>query len=142
MTKHPVARALLGYLLVRGGVHAVAYAKALEQLTGRRGDQDAADPRADEPEVPGDAAVRGGGPAPHRSTGSAPTTTGTSTRSGRGRTPTTASELQVADGPPEGAAAPPAPEQPENFVPGYDPGELAEIAQRMMSGAAAGRFAR
>ena len=34
MTDHPVARALVGYLLVRGGVHVVAYAKALEKLTG------------------------------------------------------------------------------------------------------------
>jgi len=33
-TDHPVARAMCGYLLVRGGVHAVAYAKALETLTG------------------------------------------------------------------------------------------------------------
>src|SRR4051812_28312198 len=32
---HPAARALLGYLLVRGGVHQVAYARALEMLTGR-----------------------------------------------------------------------------------------------------------
>src|SRR6201992_303092 len=31
---HPVARALTGYLLVRGGVHQVAYARALERLTG------------------------------------------------------------------------------------------------------------
>ncbi len=34
MTDDPVARALVGYLLVRGGVHVVAYAKALEKLTG------------------------------------------------------------------------------------------------------------
>ena len=31
---HPAARALTGYLLVRGGVHQVAYARALELLTG------------------------------------------------------------------------------------------------------------
>src|SRR4051812_33127465 len=31
---HPAARALLGYLLVRGGVHQIAYARALELLTG------------------------------------------------------------------------------------------------------------
>lgn len=30
----PTARACVGYLLVRGGVHIVAYAKALEKLTG------------------------------------------------------------------------------------------------------------
>ena len=34
MTNDPVARAVVGYLLVRGGVHIVAYAKALEKLTG------------------------------------------------------------------------------------------------------------
>ena len=34
MVKEPTARAMLGYLLVRGGVHVVAYAKALEKLSG------------------------------------------------------------------------------------------------------------
>ncbi len=34
MTDAPVAREMIGYLLVRGGMHIVAYAKALEILTG------------------------------------------------------------------------------------------------------------
>jgi Mn-containing catalase len=34
MAKEPTARALTGFLLVRGGVHIVAYAKALETLSG------------------------------------------------------------------------------------------------------------
>jgi Mn-containing catalase len=34
MTDEPTARAMVGYLLVRGGVHIVAYARALEKLTG------------------------------------------------------------------------------------------------------------
>ncbi|HEX8371297.1 MAG TPA: manganese catalase family protein [Chthoniobacterales bacterium] len=34
MCPDPTARAMVGYLLVRGGVHVVAYAKALEKLTG------------------------------------------------------------------------------------------------------------
>lgn len=34
MTKDPAAREMLGYLFVRGGVHAIAYGKALEKLTG------------------------------------------------------------------------------------------------------------
>jgi Mn-containing catalase len=34
MTDDPTARAMIGYLLVRGGVHIVAYARALENLTG------------------------------------------------------------------------------------------------------------
>ena len=34
MTKDPAAREMLGYLFVRGGVHAMAFGKALEKLTG------------------------------------------------------------------------------------------------------------
>ena len=34
MVTDPCARTMVGYLLVRGGVHVVAYAKALEELTG------------------------------------------------------------------------------------------------------------
>ena len=34
MVDDPTARAMVGYLLVRGGVHIVAYAKALEKLSG------------------------------------------------------------------------------------------------------------
>jgi Mn-containing catalase len=34
MTDDPTVRAMVGYLLVRGGVHIVAYARALEVLTG------------------------------------------------------------------------------------------------------------
>jgi Mn-containing catalase len=33
MVEHPAARALTGYLLVRGGVHQVAYAREVEHLT-------------------------------------------------------------------------------------------------------------
>ncbi|HZQ66008.1 MAG TPA: manganese catalase family protein [Gaiellaceae bacterium] len=34
MVDHPAARALTGFLLVRGGVHQIAWARALEHLTG------------------------------------------------------------------------------------------------------------
>ncbi|UHA75047.1 manganese catalase family protein [Paenibacillus sp. 481] len=34
MTDHPTAREMIGYLLVRGGTHILAYAKALEMATG------------------------------------------------------------------------------------------------------------
>ncbi|MBY6037726.1 manganese catalase family protein [Fictibacillus nanhaiensis] len=34
MTSNPVAREMIGYLLVRGGVHVLAYAKAIEMVTG------------------------------------------------------------------------------------------------------------
>src|SRR4051794_179768 len=34
MVDHPAARALTGFLLVRGGVHQVAFARAIENITG------------------------------------------------------------------------------------------------------------
>ena len=34
MTDNPVARTMIGYLLVRGGTHILAYAKAIEIATG------------------------------------------------------------------------------------------------------------
>ena len=34
MTDNPVAREMIGYLLVRGGTHVLAYAKAIEIVTG------------------------------------------------------------------------------------------------------------
>ena len=34
MTDHPTRREMIGYLLVRGGTHVVAYQKAIESLTG------------------------------------------------------------------------------------------------------------
>ena len=55
MCDHPAARALTGYLLVRGGVHQVAYARAVELLTGADLIEDvpvAADPDRQDPRVP------------------------------------------------------------------------------------------
>ena len=55
MVDHPAARALTGYLLVRGGVHQVAYARALENLTGAdliEAVPGAADPDRQDPGVP------------------------------------------------------------------------------------------
>jgi Mn-containing catalase len=50
----------------------------------------------------------------------------------KGPHPSDGQEVEVADGPPEGAPRPDLPEQPGIGVPGYDPGELAEIAKRLM----------
>ena len=55
MVDHPAARALTGYLLVRGGVHQVAYARAVENLTGAdlmKLFPVAADPDRQDPRVP------------------------------------------------------------------------------------------
>jgi Mn-containing catalase len=49
---HPPRAALTGYLLVRGGVHQVAYARALELLTGVDIDQGVPAPRIPTDKIP------------------------------------------------------------------------------------------
>jgi Mn-containing catalase len=134
MVEHPAARALTGYLLVRGGVHQVAYARALERLTG-------ADltklfpspniPTAKIPECqphiaknlhlklyrfsPSDylelAAVFNG---PHTETGE---------------------PLVVEDEMPEGVPPRDLPPQPAVFAPDYAPEDIAEVAARLREAA-------
>jgi len=131
MVDHPAARALTGYLLVRGGLHQVAYARAVEHLTGADLMKLFPTPRIPTDKIPESrqhiergehlrlyrfsqddfqevAAVFNG---PH---------------------PETGEELEVADVPhPVGAAAHDLPPQPVVFAPDYEPEEISEIAQRL-----------
>ncbi len=128
---HPAARALTGYLLVRGGVHQVAYARALENLTGAKMENLFPTPRVPTDKIPeckkhikaGEhlklyrwsqddfkelSAVFNG---PH---------------------PETGEELEVAEElHPEGALAYDLPPQPAVFAPGPEAGEIEEIAQKL-----------
>jgi Mn-containing catalase len=140
MTNHPIARRMVGYLLVRGGVHQVAYAKALEQLTGVEVAKMLNIPNIPNSKFPET--------REHEEKGLRRTLYRFSPEDYRdidkvwvGSHPEDGEELRVADAPPEGAAKPEQPETPETFVPGYDPGELAEIASRMMRGGNGGRAA-
>ena len=133
MTDHPIARRMVGYLLVRGGVHQVAYAKALEQLTGVEVTKMLNIPNIPNSKFPET--------REHEQKGLHRTLYRFSPEDYRdidkvwvGSHPEDGEELRVADAPPEGSAKPEQPETPEMFVPGYDPGELAEIASRMMRG--------
>ena len=49
----------------------------------------------------------------------------------KGVHPDDGEEVGVEQGPPAGGEQADFPESPEHFAPGYDPGELAEIAKRM-----------
>jgi Mn-containing catalase len=135
MVDHPAARALTGYLLVRGGVHQVAYARALENLTGADLMKLFPSPRIPTDKIPecrphirrGEhlklyrfsaddfhelAAVFNG---PH---------------------PETGEELVVAEeSQPEGALAHDLPPQPAVFAPGPEPEEIREIAMRLREAA-------
>jgi Mn-containing catalase len=135
MVEHPAARALTGYLLVRGGVHQVAYARALENLTGADMMKLFPSPRIPTEKIPecqphikrGEhlklyrfsqddfkelAAVFNG---PHPETGE----------------PLTIAEKTH----PEGAPAFDLPSQPAVFAPGPEAGEIEEIAAKLRESA-------
>lgn len=131
-TDHPIARQMLGYLFVRGGVHALAYAKALEQLTGV--DMKKMLPI---PNLP-DADFKEAKPFIERGLHArlyrfSPDDFRDITAVWTGEHPFDGTPLEVRDGLPEedgGPANPP--EERAVFAPGYHPEELKEIAERLL----------
>jgi Mn-containing catalase len=131
MTDHPVARMMLGYLLVRGGVHALAYAKALEELTGVKVQNMLDIPRIPNSKFPETRQweERGLHRVLYRFS---PDDYRDFDKIWHGEHPGDGEPVEVIDGPPEGAPRPDFPAEPGIGVPGYDMGELAQIAGRMM----------
>jgi Mn-containing catalase len=132
MVEHPAARALTGYLLVRGGVHQVAYARALERLTGADLMKLFPVPRIPTDKIPEC--------KPHIKRGDHLRLYRFSTEDYRelaavfnGPHPETGEELEVFDGPPEGAAPNDLPSQPAVFAPDYDPDDLAKLVAKLRS---------
>jgi Mn-containing catalase len=130
MVVHPSARALTGFLLVRGGVHQIAYARALENLTGADLTKLFPTPRIPTDKIPEcKVHIRSGehlklyrfSPNDYLELGAV----------FNGLNPETGEELVVVDEAPEGAAANDLPAQPSVFAPDYAPEEIAEIAQRL-----------
>jgi len=133
MTDHPIARAMLGYLLVRGGVHQVAYAKALEEITGANVTKMLNIPNISNDKFPETRQYTEQGT--HRTLYRfSPDDFKDIDKVWKGPHPEDGQEVFVQDGPPEGGQAADHPEEPSVYAPGYDPGELAEIAQHMMRG--------
>jgi Mn-containing catalase len=131
---HPAARALTGYLLVRGGVHQVAYARALELLTGI--DITKAFPA---PRIPTDKIPEC---KPHLKAGLhtklyrfTPDDYKEVVAVFKGPHPETGEELTVEHPPPDGFAWPEAPPETDVFAPDYEPGEIAEIAAKLRADA-------
>jgi Mn-containing catalase len=130
MCTHPAARALTGYLLVRGGVHQVAYARAIELLTGADLMKMFPSPRIPTELIP---ECR-----PHIDRGEhlrlyrfSPEDYLELTAVFRGPHPETGEDLVVVDDAPEGAPAHDLPPQTAVFAPDYAPEEIAEIAVRL-----------
>lgn len=132
---HPAARALTGYLLVRGGVHQVAYARALENLTGADMSKLFPSPRIPTDKIPEC--------KPHIKRGEhlklyrwSPNDFQELSAVFNGPHPETGEELEVAEElHPEGALAYDLPPQPAVFAPGPEAGEIEEIAQKLRQAA-------
>ncbi len=127
---HPAARALTGYLLVRGGVHQVAYARAVEKLTGADLSKLFPSPRIPTEKIP---ECR-----PHIEQGLhlklyrfSPDDYRELVAVFNGPHPETGEELEVVDEAPEGVAPNDLPPQSAVFAPSYEPEEIVEIAARL-----------
>jgi Mn-containing catalase len=132
---HPAARALTGYLLVRGGVHQVAYARAIENLTGAKLEKMFPTPRIPTDKIPEC--------KPHIKRGEhlklyrwSPDDFKELSAVFNGPHPETGEELEVAEElHPEGALAYDLPPQEAVFAPGPEPGEIEQIAQKLREAA-------
>jgi Mn-containing catalase len=130
MVDHPAARALTGYLLVRGGVHQLAYARALENLTGADLTKMFPTPRIPTDKIPEC--------QPHIARGDhlrlyrfSPDDYREIVAVFNGTHPETGEKLEVIDEAPEGALPNDLPPQPAVFAPDYAPEEITAIAQRL-----------
>jgi Mn-containing catalase len=132
-TNHPIARRMLGYLFVRGGVHALAYAKALEELTGV--DVKKMLPIPNIPDADFKEAREFIDQGMHGKLYRFSETDFEGIRQvWTGTHPLDGTPLEVVDGLPPTAAPTPAdlPEEPAVSSPGLHPGEIAEVVQRLM----------
>ena len=134
MVEHPAARALTGFLLVRGGVHQIAYARAVELLTGADLTKMFPTPRIPTEKIP---ECR-----PHIKRGDhrilyrfSPSDYLELAAVFRGPHPETGEELEVVDEAPEGAPAHDLPAQPAVFAPDYAPEDIAAIAAKLREAA-------
>src|SRR3954454_14264640 len=137
MVEHPAARALTGYLLCRGGVHQVAYARAVERLTGADMMKLFPSPRIPTEKIPEC--------QPHIQRGEhlklyrfSPSDYLELAAVFNGPHPETGEDLIVEAGPPECALFNDLPAQPAVFAPDYEPEEIAEIAKRLRQQAGLG----
>ncbi|RXT06375.1 manganese catalase family protein [Ammoniphilus sp. CFH 90114] len=134
MTDHPVAREMIGYLLVRGGVHVLAYAKALEIATGVDLTKMLPIPNLDNSKF--ETARKYEAQGIHRKLY---TWSDKDYRQianiWKGVHPQDGGKLEVIIGTPEGGPIPELEEIPESFAPGFSPEAFIELAKRLQKSA-------
>ncbi|HYO11434.1 MAG TPA: manganese catalase family protein [Tepidisphaeraceae bacterium] len=130
MTKDPCARQMLGYLFVRGGVHALAYAKALETLTGVKMSEMLPIPNIENKTFPEARKFEEEGshrrlyrfsPSDYKEAGVI----------WQGVHPDDGKPLEFIDGPPDGGKMPDLVGIAEAFAPEYKAEEIFEMAQKL-----------
>ena len=132
MTEHPTAREMIGYLLVRGGTHIIAYAKALEMATGADVTKMLPIPSLDnrvfdhakkyEDRGYGNVLFTWNNVGDYKDID----------KIWKGQNPTSGEQLFVKEGSPKGYKIPELDELPEEFAPGIGPEEFQAIAKRLM----------
>jgi Mn-containing catalase len=130
MVDDPTGRAMVGYLLVRGGVHVVAYARALEKLTGADLGKLFPIPDISNKQFPEARKLEEQGLHQIMFRFS-PSDYGRIGEIWNGPHPEDGSELRVENAIPEGAPPPELPEEPQLTAPGIDPEFLKEAAKRL-----------
>jgi manganese catalase len=129
-TQNPVAREMVGYLIVRGGVHQEAYAKALSDLSGVDVTKLLPVPEIDSNKFPDARKYMDRGfhrilyrfsPEDYRQIGEI----------WNGISAIDATEREVDDGIPEGGEVPDLSSAPPLYAPNVDAGDIEEIAKRL-----------
>jgi Mn-containing catalase len=131
MTSNETARTLIGYLLVRGGVHQAAYGLALEKLTGVKMTKMLPVPNIDNAKFPHTQPWEAKGEHTKLYTFS-PSDFQHLGGIWNGKADwADGSPLEVVKGHPDGFDAPEGTPHQAGFAPNYDPGEIFEIAKRL-----------
>lgn len=133
-TDHPAAREVVGFLLVRGGVHVVAYAKAIEMATGVDVTKLVPIPKLSNKSFKEARKYEEKGVHTKLYTYS-DSDFGDIARIWKGTHPEDGQTLEVLQGVPKGYPIPEYPEVPEEFAPGISPEDFQAISKRLQSAA-------
>ncbi len=130
MSKNPAARHMLGYLFTRGGVHAHAYALALEKLSGVDMKKMLPIPRIKDSDIPETKTFLAEG-SHRRLYRFSPDDYREIAGIWKGEALDGSGPLEVVDGPPQGGPQYQMEGVSEAFIPEYHPEEILEIAQKL-----------
>lgn len=133
MTNHETAREMIGYLLVRGGTHVLAYAKAIEMATGVDITKMLPIPNLDNRAFDHARKYEDQGLGNILFTWNDEGQYKDIRQIWKGDNPSNGEPLVVQEGIPKGGKIPDLDDLPEEFAPGIGPDEYQQIAKRLMA---------